>query len=371
MIDGGFMLLHPLCTMFPLMERDDMDKLVADIKARGLQDPIVTYQGRILDGQNRLHACELAGVEPRYVEYEGEDPIGYVCSKNLTRRHLNESQRALLGMRLTQTGGKGSRRKKVTQIEAAKAVNVSDRSIRNAKAVVDSGDEELIARVESGEIPVRTAAKIAKLSPEKRTVILQDDRPDLAIKKVARADKEREIAAKITDLPDDQFGVILADPPWKFVTYSENGMDRAPENHYPTLETNQIADLDVESIAADDSILFLWATAPMLRDALAVMKAWGFTYKTHFIWVKDRQGTGYWSRNVHELLLIGTRGDIPAPSMGSQWPSVVDAPLGVHSAKPEIFFEMIESYFPTLPKIELNRRGEARPGWAAFGPEAE
>jgi N6-adenosine-specific RNA methylase IME4 len=87
------------------------------------------------------------------------------------------------------------------------------------------------------------------------------------------------------------------------------------------------------------------------------MGAWGFDYKSQFIWVKDRSGTGYWNRNKHELLLVGVRGDnIPAPAMGDQAESVIEAPVAQHSAKPECFLELIEAYFPTLPKIELNRR---------------
>ena len=127
----------------------------------------------------------------------------------------------------------------------------------------------------------------------------------------------------------------------------------------------------VEAVAARDAVLFLWATAPMLPQALQVVSAWGFTYRSHLIWKKDRIGTGYWFRNVHELLLVGTKGNIPAPAMGTQWASVVEAPVTQHSAKPERFLEMIEQYFPTLPKIELNRRGPPREGWHAWGNEAD
>jgi N6-adenosine-specific RNA methylase IME4 len=96
-----------------------------------------------------------------------------------------------------------------------------------------------------------------------------------------------------------------------------------------------------------------------------------FTYKTCAVWSKDRIGTGYWFRNKHEILLVGTRGKVPAPAMGTQWPSLILAPLGRHSEKPEAFGEMIESYFPTLPKIELHARGVvSRPGWDVWGLEA-
>ena len=92
--------------------------------------------------------------------------------------------------------------------------------------------------------------------------------------------------------------------------------------------------------------------------------------RSHCIWKKDRIGTGYWFRNQHELLLVGTKGDgLPAPAAGTQLPSVIEAPVGRHSEKPDAFYEMIEIYFPTLPKIELNARRQ-RAGWLPWGLEA-
>ena len=191
-----------------------------------------------------------------------------------------------------------------------------------------------------------------------------------AAKKSRRAAREMELGAKQMALPEAKFGVIYADPEWQFASYSEEtGMDRAADNHYPTSPIETIKARPAGSLAADDCALFLWATVPMLPQALEVMVAWGFAYKSHTMWRKDRAGTGYWFRNVHEILLVGTRGKVPAPAMGDQWPSVIDAPVGEHSAKPEKFYGLIEAYFPTLPKIELNAR-QARDGWARWGYEA-
>lgn len=192
------------------------------------------------------------------------------------------------------------------------------------------------------------------------------------VKQTARAQREVNLGAKQQSLPDKKYGVIVADPEWRFEVYSrDTGMDRAADNHYPTSYLEVIKARDVPSIAADDCVLFLWATAPMLPHALAVIEAWGFNYVSNYVWGKDRIGTGYWNRNKHEHLLVGTRGKIPAPALGTQWDSLIVAPVGEHSAKPECFLEMIEVYFPTLPKIELNRRGHARPGWDAWGNESD
>ena len=103
--------------------------------------------------------------------------------------------------------------------------------------------------------------------------------------------------------------------------------------------------------------------------ALAVMSAWGFSYKSLITWIKDRPGTGYWVRNRVELLLIGTRGSVPAPAPGEQPPQVVEAPRGRHSEKPDVFAEMIERLFPNVPRLEMFAR-RARDGWECWGNEA-
>ncbi|MCZ8548695.1 MT-A70 family methyltransferase [Mesorhizobium qingshengii] len=195
--------------------------------------------------------------------------------------------------------------------------------------------------------------------------------------RIARvASRETAISARIIAMPIKRYGVVYADCEWSFEPYSRvTGMSRAADNHYPTSPTRMIMERDVPSICAPDSILYLWATVPMLLDALAVMARWGFTYKSHAIWFKQRpgngRGTGYWFTGEHELLLVGTKGKVPAPAMGTQSRSVIIAPVGAHSAKPDAVLEMIERYHPTLPKIELNRRGPARAGWDAWGNEAE
>jgi N6-adenosine-specific RNA methylase IME4/ParB-like chromosome segregation protein Spo0J len=193
---------------------------------------------------------------------------------------------------------------------------------------------------------------------------------DRAIARIENEHHYIELQKIYPPFPRKRFGVILADPPWSFETWSSAGMDRAADNHYPTLSVDLLCGLGPFIPAADDCVLFLWAIAPMLSHALMVMGAWGFDYKTSFVWKKNKVGTGYWFRNQHETLLLGTRGNIPAPAPGTQWPSVIEADVAEHSTKPERFLQLIEDYFPTLPKIELNRRGPARPGWSAWGNEA-
>jgi N6-adenosine-specific RNA methylase IME4 len=189
-------------------------------------------------------------------------------------------------------------------------------------------------------------------------------------KKAKRAKRERELATKVMALPAKKYGVIYADPEWHDTVWSEEtGMDRHASNHYPTNDAAVIASRPVAGIAAPDCVLFLWTTNQHLRIAIGVMEAWGFEYKSNYCWGKPDISMGRWNRSKHELLLIGTRGKPVCPAQGEQWDSLQLAPCGRHSAKPELFYEMIEEYFPNVPKIELNCRGRARPNWDGWGLE--
>jgi N6-adenosine-specific RNA methylase IME4 len=255
-------------------------------------------------------------------------------------------------------------------------LNVSERSVRSAVVVRDNATPELQRAVEQGHVAVSVAAKAATLPEAQQREVAERAAKGEAnvVRKVVKqrvcAEKEATLGAKQSALPNKRYGVIVADPEWKFEAWSENGkVNSSPENHYPTSELEVIKARGVASIAADDCVLFLWATVPMLPQALEVMTAWGFKYVSGAVWVKHRAGTGYWFRGKHELLLVGTRGKVPAPAPGSQWESAIEADATEHSAKPERFLELVEAYFPTLPKIELNRRGAGRPGWDAWGNE--
>jgi N6-adenosine-specific RNA methylase IME4 len=192
---------HPLAAIFPLIEGPDFDELVTDIRAHGLHEPIVVFEDKVLDGRNRLRACQAAGVEPTFTVYTGA-----VCA------------------------------------------------------------------------------------------------------------------------------------------------------------------LPVPSLATRDAVLFMWTTAPHLRESFDVLVAWGFEYKTNIVWVKDKIGLGYFVRNQHALLLVATRGDMLSPLTANRPPSVISAPRREHSRKPDEAYEMIERMYPELPKIELFARQE-RPGWRQWGNE--
>lgn len=160
------------------------------------------------------------------------------------------------------------------------------------------------------------------------------------------------------------FNLIYADPPWHYEhVETEN---RAIENHYPTMNLLDILNMPIYKLANDDAVLFLWATSPKLFEAMAVMGAWGFNYRTCMVWVKDKIGMGYYARQRHELLLIGTRGTLPVPLPSNRPDSVIESPRGQHSEKPVKAYELIEKMYPEYRKIELFSRN-IREGWHGWG----
>jgi N6-adenosine-specific RNA methylase IME4 len=204
-------------------------------------------------------------------------------------------------------------------------------------------------------------------------------------KKDQRTAMHREVAAnnQALDFKDRRFAVIEADCPWE---HDNTGVNGAAEKHYPTMPTDEICQLPVARHATENAVLFLWATNAMLQDAEDVMAAWGFDYKTAFVWVKsgdatdpdaveelaevvdDRNGTGWYNKQDHELLLVGVRGGNMTPV--KRFSSVIVAPRGKHSEKPDKAYEIIEAMYPDAPRLGLFRRS-AREGWTPWGNQVD
>jgi hypothetical protein len=253
---------HPLGAIFPLLEGKDFDELVEDIRRHGLHEPIVLHEGKILDGRHRYRACAKADIAPRFETYTGADPLGYVVSLNLKRRHLDESQRAMVAATLAnmrqgeRTDLPSANLQKVDRASAAEMLGVSERSVASAAKVREHGAPELVQAVETGTVKVSVAADIATLSKEEQHALLAkvDNREILLAAKEIRAKRAIENRAKWSvrvielskanaPLPcDRRYPVIYADPAWVFDVYdSESGLDRAAAAHYPTMELKDIS----------------------------------------------------------------------------------------------------------------------------------
>jgi len=171
----------------------------------------------------------------------------------------------------------------------------------------------------------------------------------------------------VTDLAGGTFGVIYADPPWSYSLDFE-GNSRSILNQYETMNIEAICALKVP--AAKDCVLYMWATAPLLPEALRVISAWGFDYKSCAMWDKEAMGMGYWFRGQHEILMVGVRGKVTSPPTSLRISSVIRCRRGQHSRKPDYVRDMIAKWYPSARKLEMFSRLK-RPGWEVFGNQVE
>lgn len=180
--------------------------------------------------------------------------------------------------------------------------------------------------------------------------------------------------ARFPDLPERRYAIIYADPPWDYKGQLQHagpgsGDTGGALRHYPTVTLRDLKALDVSRIAAEDSLLFLWATNPHLDQAIELGKAWGFAWATvAFVWDKVRVNPGFYTMSQCELCLVFKRGKIPSPRGERNVRQLVTAKRGPHSAKPEEVRRRIDLMFPGQRKIELFARRAAQ-GWDAWGTE--
>jgi N6-adenosine-specific RNA methylase IME4 len=434
--------VHPLAELFPLIDGEEFSAFAEDIRLNGVVDKIVLLDGAILDGRNRfnvlthlvesgevlgsgwghragepLDAEHLDADNPWFCRFNREvdgDPLSWVLSKNLKRRHLNESQRAVVAAKLANMAVGRPRSfepapEHIPQIcgisarAAAAMLNVGARSVESARTMLKDGTPDLQHAVEQGRIAVSTAETISRLPQQDQAEIIKnlprDERGRLtaeakkalapvvkemraekqAEKKERREQREADLGRKLMAKPEKKYGVAIEDFEWDHEPWSrDSGMDRHPSNHYPTASDahapEEIVARTAERFAclADDCVLYMWTTIPHEAIAHRVLELRGFKYVSQRAWFKQRpgagRGPGYWVTGEHELLLIAVRGKVVPPST-AHFPSAFSAPVGGHSEKPDQQYEHAEFHFPSLPKIELNAR-RSRDGWDAWGYEA-
>lgn len=164
--------------------------------------------------------------------------------------------------------------------------------------------------------------------------------------------------------PNKKYQIIYADPPWNYRHCASKS--RRVENQYPTMSLEEIKTLNVP--AGENCILYLWATAPKLQEALEVLVSWGFDYRTCLVWDKEIIGMGYWFRGQHELLLVGVKGKMSPPEQSLRVSSVYKERRSKHSKKPNKIRRLINQWYPNKTKIELFAR-QKTPSWDVWGNE--
>lgn len=354
-----------------MMTGVEFDALKADIAMNGLLEPIWLHpDGRIIDGRNRYQACRELGREPSFRTYTGQLDdaalVQFVVSLNLKRRHLDSGQKAFVAL----------------AVERVLAVTGRQQMAAGGFVVADKRQGSEIFQNPITETPLYSAGQAAAIVGTNHHYVhdakrISEQAPDLAQAVIrgdmkiteARRQLQRRTVQEAQPLPAAKYRVVYADPPWQ---YSNNGAilnDKygAAERHYPTMSLTELCSLDVRGLCEDDAVLFLWATSPMLPSALDVMRAWGFQYKTSFVWDKVKHNFGHYNSVRHELLLIGTRG-MCTPDNLVLHDSVQVIERTEHSVKPEEFRKIIDALYTRGRRVELFAR-RLVDGWDTWGNE--
>ena len=367
-------------------------ELAESISKIGLLNPVtVTRKNVLVAGLHRLMAAKSLGwteIEANIIDADGLYAELAEIDENLIRNELHYIDR----------GNQLARRKKIyeelypeTKREAtlkqyrneiiaerekpsfvsdtAKKLNVSNRTIETELQIAKNILPEVQEVIKEKDIPKTQALKIARMEPEQQVKIAQKIANDGAksIIDARRLIKKEEV----NDVPkvDGKYRIIYADPPWQYGDKLTDGYGAA-DNHYPTMSIQELCELPIKELADENAVLFLWVTSPMLEECFEVIKAWGFKYKTSFVWDKVKHNMGHYNSVRHELLLVCTKGSC-LPDNNKLFDSVVSIERSdKHSEKPEYFREIIDALYPYGKKIELFARKKVN-GWDVWGNQIE
>jgi N6-adenosine-specific RNA methylase IME4 len=330
------MEFHEIANLFPVMRPEEFGDLVADVKKNGLIEPIVLYEDKILDGRNRYLACDEAGIKPHYDYYKGDDPLGFVISKNLHRRHLNETQRAVVASKIANIPKhihKSDMPIGISQQDAADQLNVGSRTVARVKQV-EREAPELMPKLESGEMTVNqaiTQIKKAEVIANLESVEIQE-------------------AKEIRGVYD----VIVIDPPWPMEKIERDVAPNQVKFDYPTMTIDEIKTLKIP--CADDCHVWLWTTHKYLPDALDILKAWDMKYICTFVWHKPGGFQPFGLPQYNAEFALYARHGSPEFIDFKDFKLCFDAPRTGHSEKPDLFYDLVRRVTAGRRLDMFNRR---------------
>ena len=347
--------------LIPPLSPEEFSQLEANIIADGCRDPLVTWDGTLIDGHNRYAICQKHGIEfdTKPMQFADEDAaMDWMDANQLGRRNLTPDQRSLLrGRRYNRTkktkaeagakGGKASAEVALASTAAtiAKQHGVSERTIKS-----DGKRAEAIE-------------KLAETKPEEAQAV----RDGLKRFNEVRREIKLEEVKKAVSLPTAKYRVIYADPPWKYGDQLTEDYGSV-KFHYPAMTIAELCAMPIRDVCEPDAVLFLWVTSPLLEECFPIINDWGFKYKTSFVWDKVKHNMGHYNSVRHEFLLVCTRGSC-TPDTKKLNDSVQSIERTTHSTKPEKFREIIEELYPHGKRLELFARKQTE-GWTAYGNQS-
>lgn len=347
---------HEYANLFPMMTHSEMEQLCNDMRQNGYDKtaPIVVHQGKILDGRNRQLAADTVGVMPVYITFDGDDPLGYVIRHNLHRRHMNESQRAMVAARIANINHGENRftidasiDASISQPEAAELLNVGRASVQRARQVIEQGTPELVAKVESGEMAVSRAIQEIKRNEAKLNL--------------------ESISVQEAKKIDGVFDVIVIDPPWPMEKIERDVAPNQVQFDYPTMSLDELAQLEIP--CSDNCHIWLWTTQKYLPAALDLLITWGLKYVCTFVWHKPGGFQPFGLPQYNAEFAIYARCGSPKFTEFTSFKLCFDAPRGAHSEKPEYFYDLVRRVTAGRRLDMFNRRPIG--GFETWGNQAK
>jgi len=359
------MEVHEIANLFPMMDEVDFENLVNDITTNGYDEdrPIILYEGKILDGRNRYKACQGRLIEPKFKEYTGKDPVGYVISRNLNRRHLNASQRACIAVNALPLFEKEAKKRH--------GINTPIRPLMDGLTLGRS-DEQVGMKYNVSRGYVAEAKRLKEQAPDKFEAVMKGEKNIAEVRKEEKiearkqkiAEQEAAIEKGNIQQPEGNFDVIVIDPPWDYQTpYNPDNFMGRTANPYPVITIEEVKAIQLP--AKENCVLWLWTTHSQIRRAWEIMEHWGFQYKAILIWDKESMGIGTWLRKQCEFCLMGIKGKPLWKGTGVR--DIIREQRTSHSTKPETFYRMVEENCVGR-KLEYFAR-KRREGWECYGDE--
>jgi N6-adenosine-specific RNA methylase IME4 len=351
-------------------ELHDIEALAQSIADVGLLHPVVvTPDGTLVAGQRRLAAVMMLGwADVPVTVVDIDEIIMGEYAENTYREDFTPTEAVAIGRAIEEREREKAKARQLAQLRQGDRAPVVESFHNGDQGKTRDKVGEVVGMSGRSYEKARQVVEAAEERPE-RFGDLPEMMDDSSINRAYREMRKRE-SLETPPLPDNRYRVLYADPPW----YYAQSIDKygPADRHYPTMQTPAICELGdkITEITADDAVLFLWSTAPKLKDALSVAEAWGFRYTgAMFIWDKIKHNYGHYNSVRHELLLICTRGsctpDVPKLFDSVQAIERTDS----HSEKPQEFRDIIDTLYTHGKRIELFARKES-PGWDIWGKEA-
>lgn len=357
---------HKFANIFPMIEGQAFEELKKDIKEQGLQQTIITYEGKILDGRNRYKACKELGLEPRFEDYKGDKPLEYVISLNLKRRHLNEGQKAVISLDILPMFQEEAKKRQIRKPESVTPLLEEQKS---------ESAEQLGKIMGVGKSYIYEAKKIKEFHPELLEVIKRGDKTLSEVKSEIKTQERKDYIAEQRqaikegkiELPKGTYEVIVIDPPWMYGQVDEYAPDfymTRVASPYPEMTLDEIKNINIP--ASQNCVLWLWTTHKYIFDCRDILDKWGFRDVSILTWVKDRMGVGKWLRSQTEYCIMAVKGK-PLINLTNQT-TVLNAKNLGHSTKPPEFYKMVDELCIGR-KLDYFSR-DKKEGWDNYGVQA-